>query len=129
MKGEVWKDLPEMWMEHMLAKAEEAECEELEKLKVLARMNPDACWAEIWAMGNDKNPNSIPRREAYGVVARRILHITTQTKIECSAQEVSREGWDHHGHSGKPWEPLRKFKGKRNQVEGVERFIANARLY
>ena len=129
MGREAWKDLPQMWVEYIEAKIEEAEREEREKLKVMARMDPDACRAEIWLWANEKHPLSIPRPEACGVVARRILHITTNTKIECSAQEVSREGWDHHGHSGKPWEPLRKFKWKRNQTEGVERFIANARQF
>ena len=122
----MWKDLPEMWVERMLAEKEEAERVEREKLKVIARTNPDAGRAEIWAMANEKNPHSIPRREACGVVARRNLKITTNTKGECSAQEVSREGWDHHGHSGKPWEPLRQFKGKKNQKDGVEGFITNA---
>ncbi len=113
----------------MVARIEEAEREEREKLKVIARMNPDASRAEIWAMANEKQPLGIPRREACGVIARRILHITTNTKIECSVQEIIREGWDHHGHSGRPWEPLRQFKGRKNQVDGVEHFIANARRF
>ncbi len=99
-KGEVWKDLTEMWVERMLAEKEEAERVELEKLKVIARTNPDAGRAEIWAMANEKNPNSISRREAWGVFARRNLHITTNVKWELSSQDFIREGWDQHGHTG-----------------------------
>jgi hypothetical protein len=126
---EAWKVLPQMWVEYIVAKIEEAECEQREKLIVMARRNPAECRAEIWDWANEKNPLSIPRPEACGVVARRILRITTNTKIELSVQEIIREGSDDHGHTGKPWEPLRQFKGKKNQVDGVERFIANARLY
>ena len=79
-KREVWKDMPQMWVEDMMAKIEKAEGEEREKLIVMARRNPDACRAEIWKMANEKHPNSIQRREACGVVARRILHITTNVK-------------------------------------------------
>ncbi len=128
-KGEGWKDLPRMWLEAMQARVDEAERVEREKLKVMARTDPDACRKEIWAMANDKHPNSIHRKEACGVVARRILQITTNVKCELAAQEVTREGWDHHGHSGRPWEPLRQFKEKKKQKDEGERFIANARLY
>ncbi len=126
---EAWKVLPQMWVEYIVAKIEEAEREQREKLIVMARVDPVGCLSEIWAWANEKNPLSIPRPEACGVVARRILHIRTNTKIELSVQEIIREGWDDHGHSGKPWEPLREFKGRKNQTEGVDRFIENARLY
>ena len=126
---EASKMLPQVWVEYIVAKMEEAEREQREKLIVMARTNPEACRAEIWLWANEKNPLSIQRPEECGVVARRILRITTNTKIDLSCHEISCEGWDDHGHTGKPWEPLRTFKGKRNQVEGVERFIANARLY
>ena len=129
VQREAWKDLPQMWMEYIQAKIEEAELEQREKLIVMARRNPNECREEIWSWANEKNPLSIPRPEACGVVARRILRITTNTKIEWSVQEIIREGWDDHGHTGKPWEPLRELKGKWKQVDGVERFIANARLY
>jgi len=126
----VWKDMLQMWVESMVARMEKAEGEEREKLKVIARTNPEECRKEIWAMANEKPPNCIQRRSACGEVARRILHITNNVKCDCAVEEVRREGWDFHGHTtSRPWEPLRQFKGKKNQVDGVERFIANALLY
>ena len=126
---EAWKMLPQAWVEYIVAKIEEAEREQREKLIVMARRNADECRKEIWDWANEKNPLSIPRPVACGVIARRILGITTNTKIDLSCHEIRCEGWDDDGHTGKRWEPLRQFKEKRKQVEGVERFIANARLY
>ena len=126
---EAWKMLPQAWVEHIVAKIEEAERVQREKLIVMARTNPEACRAEIWLWANEKNPLSIHRPAECGVVARRILRITTNKKIDLSCREIRCEGWGDHAYSGKPWEPLREFKGKWNQEDGVERFIANARQY
>ena len=126
---DAWKMLPQAWGEYIVAKIEEAEREQREKLIVMARRNADECRKEIWDWANEKNPISIPRPVECGVVARRILRITTNKKSVLSCREIRCEVWGDNAYSGKPWHPLREFKGKWKQDAGVERFIANARLY
>ncbi len=126
---EGWEMYPQAWVEYMVAKRLEAERMQREKLIVLARTNADECRKEIWLWANEKNPRSIPRPEECGVVARRILEITTNKSIDLSGREIRCEGWGEHHYSKKPWEPLREFKGKWKQEKGLDRFIANARQY
>ena len=49
---EAWKMLPQAWVEYIVAKMEEAEREQREKLIVMARRNADECRKEIWDWAN-----------------------------------------------------------------------------